>query len=577
MGAALGALGLVVLILAIALALDARTAYANLGSAAEDVTALQQQVLAGDREAAAATAAALQESTAAAREALHGPHWDLLAAGPALGENVTAVQVVAQVVDDIAHDALAALVDATEVVDPAKLAPVDGRIDLDPIIAVAPQVVAADEALQRARDTLGALDTTVLADRLRGPVEDLTAQVDDLASLTATASRAVQLLPPMLGAEEPRDYLLLVQNNAEPRATGGIPGSVVHLRAGEGAVELIEQRSASSMGDFGDPVLELGHAEEGLYGTQLGRYMQDVTFTPDFPRSAQLAREMWRRETGLEVDGVLSIDPVALQHLLGATGPVTLPAGQVLTGDDAAQSLLNQVYIDVEDPAEQDAFFAMAAETIFARLLTGGAEPSGVVAALDRSADEGRLMVWSARAEEQARLADTVLSGGLRGQHGGEPVVGIFLNDTSGAKIAYYEEVEAEVTATDCGPNGFQHLTVSVAVTSSVPVDHADLPDYLTGGGVYVPEGEVHSQLLVYAPDGASITASRFSDPAGNSAVHVHDGLAAGDYRIALARGETATAEYDIALPRRATDVRTRMTPGPSDDQFSVSTFACGE
>ncbi len=62
-----------------------------------------------------------------------------------------------------------------------------------------------------------------LGDHVRG---DRLAKV---SLTTATAARAVRLLPPMLGADGPREYLLLVQNNAEQRATGGIPGSVVQL------------------------------------------------------------------------------------------------------------------------------------------------------------------------------------------------------------------------------------------------------------------------------------------------------------------------------------------------------------
>jgi hypothetical protein len=567
---------LVVLIIGVALALDARTAYANLGSAAEDVTALQEQVLAGDREAAAATAAALQESTAAAREALHGPHWDLLAAGPALGENVTAVQVVAQVVDDIAHDSLAALVDATEVVDPAKLAPVDGKIDLDPIVEVAPQVVAADESLQRAQDTLGALDTTVLVDRLRGPVEDLTAQVDELASLTATASRAVQLLPPMLGAEGPREYLLLVQNNAEPRATGGIPGAVVRLRADDGAVRLVEQRSATSLGDFGEPVVEISNVERAMFGTQLARYMHDVTFTPDFPRSAEIARVMWQHGVGTEVDGVLSIDPVALQALLGGSGPVTLSTGHQLTAQNTAQMLLNQVYLDIEDPAAQDEYFAMAASAIFDDVMSGGADPATMVNVLDQIADEGRLMIWSAHSVEQSLIEGTTLSGELVGEVGGSPVIGVYVNDRSAAKIGYYQQVEVEVTSDACRPNGTRQMTFAVTVSSEVPGNFAELPKYLSGGGRSVPEGNVRSDLLVYAPTGGRIVDARSSDDSVTYTPRVHDGLVVGTHKLELAPGSSITLEYDIEVDVKLYGPAViRLTPGPRGGTSETSTSPC--
>ena len=50
-------------------------------------------------------------------------------------------------------------------------------------------------------------------------VTDVRRQLDELASTTAKASSAAQLLPPMLGSSGKRTYLLAFQNNAEARGT----------------------------------------------------------------------------------------------------------------------------------------------------------------------------------------------------------------------------------------------------------------------------------------------------------------------------------------------------------------------
>lgn len=42
----------------------------------------------------------------------------------------------------------------------------------------------------------------------------------------------------MLGADGERSYLLLIQDNAEIRATGGIPGAFAELRTDGGRLEL---------------------------------------------------------------------------------------------------------------------------------------------------------------------------------------------------------------------------------------------------------------------------------------------------------------------------------------------------
>ncbi|WP_345038876.1 DUF4012 domain-containing protein [Georgenia daeguensis] len=566
----------VVVIVGAALVLDVRTAHAELRMAADQVRTLQAQVEAGDREGAAATAMELPEHTAKARQATYGPHWTLLGKVPGLGVNVHAVQTVSAVVDDIAAGALSDLIEAVQVVDPSRMAPVEGRIALAPIVDVAPQVVRADETVQSARSTLEGVDSNALAEQLRGPVAELTGQVDAIASITATASRAVRLIPPMLGSEGPREYLLLVQNNAEPRATGGIPGAVVLLRADQGAIELVEQRPASSFGPFDEPVVEVTNVERAMFGTQLGRYMQDVTFTPDFPRSAEIAGEMWRREVGTDVDGVLSIDPVALQTLLQATGPVVLVNGQELTSENAAEILLNQVYLELETPSAQDKFFAMAAGTIFSSVMSGAADPASMVGLLDQVAEEGRLMMWSAHAREQALLAGTTLSGELRGSTRGAPVVGVYVNDRSAAKIGYYQDVRAEIEANTCRGDGSRVFTLVVTVSSSVPENYIELPAYLTGGGQTVPVGNIRSDVLVYAPTGGRILGARSSDEATSYTPRLHNGLSMGTHKLELLPQQSVTFEYDIETgPNQAGTPLVRMTPGPKDGQFLPLASPC--
>ena len=81
-----------------------------------------------------------------------------------------------------------------------------------------------------------------------------------------TVARATRILPSVLGADGPRRYLVLVQNNSEPRSLGGLAGSVIELRANRGRIELVGQETGGSFGDFGKSVLPLSKGERALYG-----------------------------------------------------------------------------------------------------------------------------------------------------------------------------------------------------------------------------------------------------------------------------------------------------------------------
>ena len=331
--------------------------------------------------------------------------WSALGALPWLGPNITAVQAVSEVVDGLAVDALPGLMDATELVDPTTLVLDDGRIDLESLTRAAPAVVKADDEVQSAVNTLDDIDEDQLLGPIARPLVALRAQVGTVGVTTATAARAVQLLPPMLGADGPRKYLMLVQNNSEQRATGGVSTLIV-LRAVDGVVKVVETRSASgNVSNLPKPILPLTDAEQALFGRGLGIYMGDVTFTPDFPRSGQLAAAIWKQQIGEDLDGVLSMDPGALAEVLGATGPVKLKTGEVLTSNNAEQLLMNTVYLKILDPVKQDEFFASTAATVFKAMLAGQGNPAPVVDALAQSAREGRVLVWSSHPEEQRLLS----------------------------------------------------------------------------------------------------------------------------------------------------------------------------
>jgi hypothetical protein len=525
--------------------MDTLSARGELKAAAAQVKVLQAQVERGDRADAKATLTSLQAHASAARAKTHGPQWSAVGALPWLGPNVAAVQAVSEVIDDLAVNALPTLMDATALVDPTTFVLDNGRVDLDPLVKAAPAVIAANDEVQGAANTLGSISPDGLLPAVAKPLADLRDQVGTVALTTATAARAVQLLPPMLGADGPREYLLLVQNNSEQRATGGVPTLIV-LQALDGAVEVVQTRGAGgNLGYLPAPILPLTGAEQALFGEGLGTYMGDVTFTPDFPRSGQLAAAIWKQQVGADLDGVLSIDPGTLAEVLGATGPVKLSTGQVLTAKNAEQVLMNTVYLKILDFVKQDEFFAAAARSVFEAMIAGQGKPAPVVDALAQSAREGRLMVWSSHPEEQALLSGTVLSGELVGVEGRSPVIGVYLNDGTAAKIGYYLSMDVVATTTTCHPDGSQSVSVKVTLTNTAPRNAADLPPYIASGNV-IPKGQVRTNVLLYAPTGGRVDDVRVSSGAPGVFSQTHDGLAVVGRTVQLKPGQSEVIDYDV-------------------------------
>ena len=64
---------------------------------------------------------------------------------------------------------------------------------------------------------------------------------------------------------------------------------------------------------------------------------------------------------------MIATDPVAMGYMLGATGPATLPSGEQITADNAAELSMSEVYErfpKAEDNPERDAFLQQVARAV---------------------------------------------------------------------------------------------------------------------------------------------------------------------------------------------------------------------
>lgn len=504
-----------------------------------------------DPARAATLVSDVSADTKAARDLTSDPIWQAAESLPWVGPQLNAVSTVAAAIDDVASESLTPLAEVAASFSLDSLRPVDGRFDLAAFSSIEEAATTGADGLSDAAASVSRIDESVLL----GPVRDAVTEVHDLLDSTAVTAdslaRATALLPAMLGADGPRNYLIVFQNNAEWRSLGGIVGAMSVIHTEDGSLQLVAQGSSSDFSRYDEPVIDLGSDLTGIFGTHPARWIQNITQVPDFAVGAPIARDMWLRQTGLAVDGVIAIDPVALSYLLEATGPVDLPTGEQLTADNAVDLLLNQVYFRYERPAQQDAFFAAAAATVFQKLASGAADPGALVAALGRAGDERRLLLWSSIAEDQAVLADTTLAGPLPIDNETQRGFGVYLNDSSGSKMDYYVAPTASVEWGSCAPGAdgtaTGDVTLTVTLTNNAPADAATaLPGYITAEGNFgVPPGSAKTLAYVYLPVGAELTDASVSDGGGFGG-GFHQGRQVLSFSTLLAPGQNATASVTV-------------------------------
>ncbi|MBD1541867.1 DUF4012 domain-containing protein [Arthrobacter sp. IA7] len=553
------------------LALKGHTISTELGAASALVSALKDNVVDNDAPAAAENVSALKAHTKRAREAAADPLWTIAGELPWIGANFQATTIVATSADDVAQLGAAPLVSVFETLDIKSTRTEGEGIKLTPLVEAEPSLKAAAHAVRQSSNRLSSIDAEALIPQIASPLIEARDQLTTLRDGLDSAADIASILPAMMGEQAPRSYLLLIQNNAEARATGGIPGALAVLSVDRGKLSLGSQSSASAVGTF-TPVVSVDAEQEGIYSVRLGKFMQDVNLTPDYPTAARTAQEMWERKTGNKVDGVLSIDPVALGYVLEAAGSVSVDpaidvaiAGRLpteLTAKNVVRTLLSDVYLQIDEPELQDVYFAGVAKEVFEKLSAGAGDTEKVIASLTRGAGEHRVQLWSTNAGEQAVLAKYPLSGSVTGDSISPAQFGVYFNDGTGAKMDYHVKRTVQLIE-ECPANGYAAVKVRITSTNTAPKDAAtSLPPYVTGGGAFgVPAGSVQTNVIAYGPVQSNVETAFVGGKKTGFASQRHGGRPVGVVTVRLAPGESSTVDFTFGKIVQHTEPKLSVTP----------------
>jgi hypothetical protein len=185
------------------------------------------------------------------------------------------------------------------------------------LVEARPQIDAAQTALVRAGDARAAVDTAQLSAKTKAMLD----RFDRFGPLLENGARLLAVLPDLLGADGPRTYLLLAQNNHELRATGGFISGVGVVRIDQGQITDLRFQDSYTVDDLSQP--------HPLPPEPLRRYMgagmlvlRDANWWPDFPTSGRQVATLYHQDQGQTTDGVIAVDLTTLQLLLQATGPI---------------------------------------------------------------------------------------------------------------------------------------------------------------------------------------------------------------------------------------------------------------
>jgi Protein of unknown function (DUF4012) len=387
-----------------------------------------------------------------------------------------------------------------------------------------------------------------LRDRV-GRAVDVLGPAADQTRIAATAARFV---PAAIGADRPQRYLLLFANPAEIRPAGGFVGAVGSLTMANGAPQDLDIRAEEAYTPLFKQRFDPPYPLPRFFDYKKAPFeIGEAGWDPNFAASAQLSEAMFKSATGADVDGTISLDPYAIEALLGVTGPVDV-AGYGNFNKDNFFAQVDYIVNVKRGPGSGKAALPIIARVILQKVLD---QPISnwpkLVSAVQEQAQGRHVQLQFHSADLAAATAAAGYDGAILAKR--DDHVMVVDGNVGATKSDFYMtksmDIKAEVPA-----SGLSRHQLTLQYKLPLPVD--DIDRALSPGD----QGAYADYVRVYLPELASGVSVRYAQDDGPGfGGYDRTELVNGKQVVAaffrLPRGHQGTLQIDYVLPL---DVRNR-------------------
>ncbi len=384
----------------------------------------------------------------------------------------------------------------------AGLSRLDGITDpVAKVDAVGADLKNALPHLERAAASLAAVDAAAVPGEFRSSFDAARSELPKLAGDVRKAASVADLLKLVMGANGTKRYLVVFENNAELRPTGGFLGSFALVDVNRGRVRKVEVPAGGSYDLKGGLRPKLA-SPQPLHLINPNWEFQDANWFADFPTSAQKIVWFYEQSGGPTTDGVIAVTMSFVEKLLETTGPIEMPEyGKTIDARNFYFETQKAVEIDYDKSKNRPKqFIADMAPKLLQRLTeTNGGQALQLAGALDSALSEKQLLFWFKDPEAQSRVADLGWAGELKPTDG--DYLDIVHTNIAGQKtdLVMKDAVDHSVKVNADG---------SAAVTLTLKRTHGGVKNALFSGVRNV------DYVRFYVPAGSSLVeASGFDTP----------------------------------------------------------------
>lgn len=442
---------------------------------------------------------------------IKNPFWSLAGKFPFLKEDMNAVNELLDILDTACEDIIHPFIDQAKA-HPLSDLKAEGGFNvtlIDSYLDFAEQILpTVDEMAER-------INSVEFGPLSRGAVGDYTEKITSLVETYEHFKEYIPLVRAFCGDGEDRFYLMLAQNSAEIRASGGFPGSVGTVRIEDGVLRI---------GDFMSvyDIIPMGQAYESgitdqeiqLFGYMYAGEAHDSNFNPHFARVAEITAVSYEEGYNEKVDGVISLTPAVIQDILKfLDASITLEDGSVLDGESATRIIQRDLYIIYQGQEWAaginnnyvDSLFSETAKQAMSVLVDNFKleKLPEYVKLFENGFQNRTIMLWLADPFEE-RLVEKIGASGNLNNDKDNPKAGIYFSVCDPSKLGMFVEILPEMSEPTVLADGSREYSITVTFNNY-------LYEYLFGYNINSAfilggyGGTIQSYVYFFAPAGGHV------------------------------------------------------------------------
>lgn len=412
----------------------------------------------------------------------------------------------------------------------AKSATVSGKTTMDRITfiittldKIRPQFDQISEKMRLVKSEIDQINSDRYPSNFRGmKLKDwiISAKVasDQMASLLSDAKPLLEVLPNLLGVDGEKFYLVIFQNDAELRPTGGFMTAYGILRIDKGKITPVLSQDIYSLDaqlKKTEPAPEalvkyvsLPYGEEAKKGIKSQWRLRDMNLSPDFKFSMEKFYTYYQKTPGnRKINGIIAVDTKVLADLLKIIGVVGVPEWGNFSAEIDKRCNCPQVVYRLEELADRPVSgINLARKAVIGPLMhsvllnafqSSKAKMPLLLQSILNSTYEKHLLVYLFDEKAQKAVEAFSLAGRIKDFEGDY----LHLNDSSfsGAKANLFIKQSIEQKF-EVNPDGEITKTVTVTYKNPSPASNCNLEK----GGLCL-NAPYRDWVRLYVPKGATL------------------------------------------------------------------------